>query len=62
MLMLKLAFVAIYKETIWFVRNQTTHRNYRFSENKITSLFHCEIKHLFKLFQESESVKLYIKS
>ena len=60
--MLKLAFVAIYKETIWLVRNQTTHRNYRFSENKITSLFHCKIKHLFKSFQDCESVNLYIQS
>ena len=60
--MLKLAFVAIYKETVWIVRNQTTHKNYRFSENKITSLFHCKVKNLLQAFKEVESVKLYIRN
>ena len=60
--MLKLAFVAVYKETIWIVRNQTTHRNYRFSEHKITSLFHCKVKNLLQAFKEFESVKIYIRS
>ena len=58
--MLKLAFVAIYKETLWLVRNQTTHNNQRFSEEKITSFFHCKIKKLFQIYKDYDSVKVYI--
>ena len=56
----KLAIIAIYRETIWTSRNNATHNGYMFSSDHFLRLFGNKINFFFKLFKENEVVNSFV--
>lgn len=56
----KLAIIAIYRETIWTSRNNATHNGYMFSRDHFLRLFGNKINFFFKLFKENEVVNSFV--
>ena len=57
--LIKQAFLAIYRESVWIARNQATHKNYIFSKDQINNIFQNKIRSLFKRVKENETIKLF---
>ena len=58
--LLKLAFIALYRDAIWTARNEATHRNHKTSSNQIANMFISKTKYLLKLFKDSEGVQSFL--
>ena len=57
--LLKLAFIAIYRDAIWMARNQATHKNYKVTANQLANIFTNKIKYLLKIYENTEAVKCF---
>ena len=57
--LLKLAFIAMYRDAIWTARNHATHKNYMVTANKLADMFTYKMKYLLKIFKDTEAVKSF---
>ena len=55
----KKAFVAIYRETIWTIRNDATHKNYKFSGEQVRKIFSNKVAAFAERFKGDRTVELF---
>ena len=55
----KKAFVAIYRETIWTIRNDATHKNHQFSGEQIRKIFSNKVAAFVERFKGDKTVELF---